>query len=79
MILLAVNFDTAKLDEARTLSHQMSELLAAANGSPDESNQAKVLRDKAFTLLYDKAKTIREFGKYLFWKDEEKRERYMVE
>jgi len=77
--LAAISFDMAKLDGARTLSHQMSGLLAAVNGSAEEGNQAKVLRDKAYTLLNEKAGTVREFGKYVFWKDEKKQQRYFVE
>lgn len=74
--LAAINFDTDKLSRARTLSHTMSELLAAANGAAGEGNTAKVLRDKAYSLLFDKARTIREYGQYVFWKDEEKLKRY---
>lgn len=77
--LAAISFDMAKFDGARTLSQQMSGLLAAVNGSAEEGNQAKVLRDKAFTLLDEKAGSIREFGKYVFWKDEKKQQRYFVE
>lgn len=77
--LAAIRFDILKLEQARTLSHQMSVLLAAVNGSAEEGNQAKVMRDKAFTLLDEKAGAIREFGKYVFWKDEKKQQRYFVE
>lgn len=74
--LNAINFDLAQLQEARTVSHTMSELLAAANGAADDSSTAKLLRDKAYRLLEQKASTIREFGRYVFWKDEDKRKRY---
>ncbi|SHE69366.1 hypothetical protein SAMN05444274_102126 [Mariniphaga anaerophila] len=74
--LVAINFDAGKLTEARALSHSMSELLAAANGAAGEGNETKVLRDKAFTLLAEKDGIVREYGRYVFWKDEAKRERY---
>ncbi|MCY1722314.1 hypothetical protein OU798_18315 [Prolixibacteraceae bacterium Z1-6] len=74
--LNAIKFDLALLPEARTLSHSMSELLAAANGAADDGNQTKVLRDKAFTLLFQKDSIIREYGRYVFWKDEDRRSRY---
>ncbi len=74
--LSAINFDLATLQQARTVSHTMSELLAAANGAAGASSQNKLIRDKAFTLLIEKASTIREYGRYVFWKDEEKREQY---
>ena len=76
--LVAINFNLETLTVARTVSHRMSELLAAANGASDESSEIKVLRDKAFTLLDRVDSTIREYGRYVFWKDAEKRERYKL-
>ena len=74
--LAAIHFDMEKLQQARELSHSMSELLAASNGAVGEGNEAKILRDKAFTLLDEKARIIREYGQYVFWKDENKLKRY---
>ncbi|MCG6190684.1 hypothetical protein [Maribellus maritimus] len=74
--LTAINFDLEKLAQSRALSHSMSELLAASNGAAGEGNDVKVLRDKAYTLLADKARIIREYGQYVFWKDENKLKRY---
>jgi hypothetical protein len=74
--LAAIHFDMEKLSQARTLSHSMSELLAASNGAAGEGNESKVLRDKAYTLLAEKAGIIREYGQYVFWKDENKLKRY---
>ncbi len=74
--LTAVNFNLEQLEQARTLSHSLSELLAASNGAADESNATKVLRDQAYSLLFEKESTVREYGRYVFWKDEDKRGRY---
>ncbi len=74
--LTAINFDMNRLQNARTLSHAMSELLAAANGSAGDSSSNKLLRDRAYTLLAAKASTVREYGRFVFWKDEDKRARY---
>ena len=74
--LTAINFDLEKLPQSRALSHSMSELLAASNGAAGEGNDVKVLRDKAYTLLAEKARIIREYGQYVFWKDENKLKRY---
>lgn len=71
-----INFELPKLDKARTLSRSMADLLATANGEADEGNETKVLRDKAFTLLFQKDSTIREYGRYVFWKNDDKRSRY---
>ncbi|QIA08529.1 hypothetical protein [Draconibacterium halophilum] len=76
--LVAINFEMDLLPQARTVSHRMSELLAAVNGSGDESSETKVLRDKAFTLLNQVDSTIREYGRYVFWKDDDKRDRYKL-
>lgn len=74
--LTAINLDLNMLAQSRTLSHAMSELLAASNGAAGDSSANKQLRDKAYTLLAEKARTIREYGQYVFWKDEAKRKRY---
>ncbi|MCY1718788.1 hypothetical protein OU798_00435 [Prolixibacteraceae bacterium Z1-6] len=74
--LTSVNLDPDLLPQARTVSHTMSELLAAANGANGEGSANKLLRDKAFTLLFEKDSTIREYGRYVFWKDEDKRSKY---
>ena len=71
-----INFDLALLPKARTMSHSLSELLAAANGSADDGNETKTLRDKAFSLLFQKDSTIREYGRYVFWKDDDRLSRY---
>lgn len=76
--LTAIQFNLDILQQGRSVSHAMSELLAAANGAAGESNETKLLRDKAFTLLAERDRTIREYGRYLFWKDEDKRDRYAL-
>jgi hypothetical protein len=72
-----INFDLDLLPQARVLSHSMSELLAGANGADGDGNETKKLRDKAFTLLAQKDSTIREYGRYVFWKDDNKRDKYI--
>lgn len=76
--LTKIGFDVASLANAKTTSHTMSELLANSNGSKDESSANKVLRDKAYTLLADRVSTIREYGRYVFWKDEDRKEKYLI-
>ena len=56
----------------------MPELLAAANGAAGEGNEVKRLRDKAFTLLAEKARVIRDYGQYVFRKEPDKLKRYRV-
>lgn len=72
-----INFDSDLLPQARVLSHNLLEVLANANGADGDGNETKKLRDKAFTLLAQKDSTIREYGRYVFWKDEDKKDRYI--
>ena len=74
--LIAIHFDLEKLAQSRAFSHSMSELLAASNGAAGEGNESKVLRDKAYTVLDEKASIIRDYGRYVFWKNEDKLKRY---
>ncbi|TRX71435.1 hypothetical protein [Carboxylicivirga sp. M1479] len=74
--LTGISFDMTRLSNARTLSHGLKDLLAEANGSSDESSAIKVRRDKAFTLLSEKVSLIREYGRYIFWKNEDRRKKY---
>ena len=74
-----VGFDLAKLEAAKTLSHNLADLLAQVNGSKDESSANKILRDKAYTLLFERVSKIREYGRYVFWKNDERKEKYLKE
>jgi hypothetical protein len=74
--LTAINFDLAKLQQARKMSHDLAELLAASNSAAAGNSVSKQLRDKAFTLLFKKDSTIREYGRYVFWKDEARKSKY---
>lgn len=74
--LTAIKFDVSTLQEARDVSQSMAELLAAANGAAGESSATKLLRDQAFALLAEKVRSVREFGQYVFWKDEDRKKKY---
>ena len=76
--LTQISFDLSNLEAARSLSHTMSELLAASNGAAGDSSATKVTRDKAYSLLADKDGIIREYGRYVFWKDEDKKSKYAL-
>lgn len=75
--LAAINYDTLLNEQARSTSHNMAELLAQCNGSVNESSVAKLLRDKAFTLLDERMRKIREVGQYIFWRDAERKALYV--
>jgi hypothetical protein len=71
--LEAVSFDLSKLEKANLLSDQCNELLGRVHGArtADDVNE-KDIRDRAFTHLKEGVDTIREAGKFLFWKDEKR-------
>ena len=64
--LTVINYNTTLNEQARTTAHAMAELLAQANGSKDDSSSNKLLREKAFTLLANQVRAIREVGQYVF-------------
>jgi len=76
--LTQISFDMTNLEQARNISHTMSELLAASNGAAGDSSENKVMRDKAYSLLADKDSIIREYGRYVFWKDELRKSKYAL-
>lgn len=74
--LTTIKFDLDLLPQARTESYSLAKILAAANGAEGEDNKIKKLRDQAFTLLSQKESTIREYGRYIFWKNDDKKSKY---
>lgn len=71
--LQAVSLDMTKLDLASQLSEECSELLGRVHGARTASDvNEKDMRDRAFTHLKEGVDTIREAGKFLFWKDEKR-------
>lgn len=68
-LLEQTNFDSNLLVQAETMADEMAELLARANGTKDEDNKAKVLRDKAYTYLKGIVDEVRRYGKFVFRKD----------
>jgi len=58
---------------ARVTAKEISDLLSEVNGSKGEKNENKLLRDKAYSLLHSTLNEIRECGRYVFWKDEERK------
>ncbi|MFA8434033.1 MAG: hypothetical protein ACEPOZ_05910 [Marinifilaceae bacterium] len=74
--LQAINFDMTKLDLAADTSDRLAGLLAQVNGARETNSEAKLLRDRAYTHLKELVDEIREYGKFVFWKDAEKLEHY---
>lgn len=74
--LNAINFDMSILDEAQELSIHSAQLLSKANGARDDINEMKVLRDKAYTHLKEVVDKVRDYGKYVFWRDPDRLIKY---
>ncbi len=70
--LTLINFDVTKLDTAATMADEMAVILAAANGDKQKDSESKTIRDKAYTYLKVVLDEVRETGKYVFWKNQDR-------
>ena len=68
--LAAINFDMALLDEAASKSDELGALLGVARGESATDGEVKAMRDKSYTLLKMSVDEIREYGQFVFWRDE---------
>jgi hypothetical protein len=71
-LLEAINFDISLLDEAAQTASEMAALLAEVNSSRQEHSEAKKFRDQAYTHLKEAVDETREYGQYVFRKNEER-------
>ena len=55
----------------------MADLLSKATSDRGDNNQARVIRDKAFTLLKQAVDEIRDCGQYVFWRDTQRYKGYV--
>lgn len=60
------NFKMELLDEAETLSSEMARLLAVSSANASSSEEAKVIRDKAYTYVKMLLDEIRDYGQFVF-------------
>lgn len=74
--LTVTNFEFPLLDEAEDLSATMAALLGKANGTRDDNNSKKILRDKAYTHLKHYVDIVRKYGKFVFRDDENHAAKY---
>jgi hypothetical protein len=75
-LLTPIAFDLTLLDRAAETSANCADVLAIANGSKQKGNEARVLRDQAYTYLKQSVDEFRAAGKYLFWKNEQRLKGY---
>ena len=76
-LLVGLQYNMEKLDRANELSDVCGVLLGKVNGAKvDNDKPAKEMRDRAFTHLKQAVDAIREAGRFVFWKDEERAKLY---
>eukprot|EP01029_Cantina_marsupialis_P017415 TRINITY_DN3916_c0_g2_i1.p2 TRINITY_DN3916_c0_g2~~TRINITY_DN3916_c0_g2_i1.p2 ORF type:complete len:249 (+),score=44.38 TRINITY_DN3916_c0_g2_i1:203-949(+) len=75
--LVAIGFDNSKLEKALNFANTLAPLLSNINGERDENDKPlKEMRDRAYVYLKEAIDPICEYGKYVFWEDEERLEKY---
>ncbi len=78
-LLTAVNFDLSKLDQCENLAEELGRIYAEARNDRQSYRQAKLIRDKIFTLLKQSVDEVRAYGQYVFWRDAQRRSGYSSE
>ncbi len=68
--LQSINYEMTLLDKAADLADEMSDLLGATTSERAECSEAIRIRDRAFSLLKLAVDEVREFGQYVFWRNE---------
>ncbi len=75
-LLAQINFDAALLATAATEADELAILLAQANGEKEIDSQVKITRDRAYTYMQQAANEIKNCGRYVFWKNEDRLKGY---
>jgi len=78
-LLAVVNFETILLERAALVADRMADLLGATNGERKSDSEAMLIRDKAYTYLKQAVDTIRDCGKYKFWRTPDRLKGYNSE
>ena len=68
--LKAVGMDLDLLDQAAAMAGEMTELLGRATVGEGDKSPACIIRNKAYTYLKEAVDEIRDYGQYIFWKNE---------
>ena len=74
--LVAINFDMSFLDQAAPTADEMATILAAATGDRIDTSESKKIRDQAYTHLKEVVDEVYNYGKYVFWQDDERLKGY---
>ncbi|MCW3806394.1 hypothetical protein [Plebeiibacterium marinum] len=74
--LKTIDYDFELSTNALASYNKLKDILAKVNGEKGNYNEDKILRDKAYSLLTLHLNEVREYGRYVFWKDENRKKRY---
>ena len=74
--LALINFDVTLLQQAATTADELAIVLARANGEKEIDSQVKITRDRAYSYMQQAANEIKNCGRYVFWKDEDRLKGY---
>lgn len=77
--LTAIHFDLGKLDMAARMADSTAQLLARANGDRQQDNDARIIRDQAYTYLKQAVDEVRDCGKYVFFGNNARARGYAVD
>ncbi len=78
-LLGAIGVSSDKLDQAEELYNKLFELKALATGEKNEVHPALLVRNQIYTLLADVVKELKEVVRYVFWRDTDNLNRYLME
>ncbi|WP_372652216.1 hypothetical protein [Draconibacterium sp.] len=70
--LALINFDVTLLPLAATTADELAIVLAQANGEKEIDHQVKIIRDRAYNYMQQAANEIKNCGRYVFWKNEDR-------
>lgn len=72
-----IMFDMEQLTTAETTAATMADLLARANETRTDNSEEKLVRDQAYTHLYNAVAEVRETGRYVFRNKPTRRKGYI--
>lgn len=78
-LLTAIGFDTTKLDEAEAMYTRLFELKALATGEKNEVHPSLNIRNQIYTLLYDIMQDVKDYVRYVYWRDLDNLNRFLIE
>lgn len=77
--LNTINFDLSLMEKANFYHKKLNELVAKLTVSPKEISEVKKIRNNAYDYMNESLQLIKEYGQFVFWKDEERKSLYKRE